>query len=113
MLVTFTRLSLQYQPLFSTVRVSARNLTTQVVEPSSRVQAPKTNKEQPKMHFFSLLFSFFVLLATCAGFSVHNPISIDIPRRVDSQNIGVAPDRTCTPPKQMDRYGNCRAPWGR
>ncbi|KZS14571.1 Uncharacterized protein APZ42_019929 [Daphnia magna] len=65
------------------------------------------------MHFFSLLFSFFVLLATCAGFSVHNPISIDIPRRVDSQNIGVAPDRTCTPPKQMDRYGNCRAPWGR
>ncbi|KAI9559102.1 hypothetical protein GHT06_015891 [Daphnia sinensis] len=65
------------------------------------------------MHFFSLLFSFCILLATCAGFTVQNPISINIPGRVDSQNIGVAPDRTCPPPKQMDAYGNCRTPWGR
>jgi hypothetical protein len=27
--------------------------------------------------------------------------------------IGVAPDRKCPRPKQLDLQGNCRQPWGR
>lgn len=31
---------------------------------------------------------------------------------VEEQNIAVAPNRQCPPPKKMDASGRCKDPWG-
>ena len=68
-----------------------------------------------KMRLFSLFFTLLILLAACTGGSAIKKNVLDkIPGAgTDEMQIGVAPDRKCPPPKQMDPQGNCRQPWGR
>lgn len=49
------------------------------------------------------------------AFAAKNPsAAVKAPAVVPAMKpIGVAPDRKCPPPKQMDPKGNCREPWGR
>ena len=65
------------------------------------------------MRLFSLFFTLLILLATCSGSVIKKTVLNKTPGRVDEMQIGVAPDRKCPPPKQMDPQGNCRQPWGR
>jgi hypothetical protein len=68
-----------------------------------------------KMRLFSLFFTLLILLAACTGGSAIKKTVLDkIPGAgTDEMRIGVAPDRNCPPPKQLDPQGNCRQPWGR
>ncbi len=67
-----------------------------------------------KMRLFSLFFTLLILLAACTGSAIKKNVLDKIPGAgTDEMQIGVAPDRKCPPPKQMDPQGNCRQPWGR
>jgi hypothetical protein len=67
-----------------------------------------------KMRLFSLFFTLLILLAACTGLEIKKTILDKIPGAgADEMRIGVAPDRKCPPPKQLDPQGNCRQPWGR
>jgi hypothetical protein len=68
-----------------------------------------------KMRLFSLFFTLLILLAACtAGSAIKKNVLDKIPGAgTDEMQIGVAPDRKCPRPKQLDLQGNCRQPWGR
>jgi hypothetical protein len=65
-----------------------------------------------KMRLFSLFFTLLILLAACTGGSAIKKTVLDKIPSTKPGEIGVAPDRKCPPPKQMDPQGNCRQPWG-
>jgi hypothetical protein len=67
-----------------------------------------------KMRLFSLFFTLLILLAACTGLENKKTVLDKIPGAgTDEMRIGVAPDRNCPRPKQLDLQGNCRQPWGR